>query len=209
MTLEFFPYPLLIGIVILIVILAILWSRKHRLSYLFCFSVFWIYVLLVVNVTLFPMPIPGNGGEMESRQSVIYILSHVNLIPFYYGEYSNLGPFYVFLREIVANIVLTAPFGFGISFIVRFKARNVFYLAVAVGVVIETTQLVLSVVLGSAYRGVDINDVLMNAIGVLIGYGFFRVFSWLYVSITERVKIELKGLFAYVYTVANGGQRPK
>lgn len=82
-------------------------------------------------------------------------------------------------------------------------------MAVAVGVGIETTQLILSVVLGGVYRSVDINDVLMNAIGVLIGYGFFRVFSWLYVANAERVKIKLEGLFAYVYTVANGGQRPK
>jgi glycopeptide antibiotics resistance protein len=34
--------------------------------------------------------------------------------------------------------------------------------------------------IGGAYRGVNINDVLLNAVGVLIGYGIFRVFTWLY-----------------------------
>jgi glycopeptide antibiotics resistance protein len=34
--------------------------------------------------------------------------------------------------------------------------------------------------IGGAYRGVDINDVLLNAAGVLLGYAFFRTLSGLF-----------------------------
>jgi len=36
---------------------------------------------------------------------------------------------------------------------------------------------------------VDVNDVLLNAVGVLLGYGIFRIFAWLYLMITRRFRI--------------------
>ena len=201
--LEFVPFPLLIGLVILILVLVILWHRKYSLSYLFFFSVFCVYLLLVTGVTLFPMPIPDLTGGSEARQSAFYILSRVNPIPFDFGQFANLNPTYVFFREIVANIVLTMPFGFLISFLTPVKPRNIPMLALAVGLGIETIQLVMCLALGMAYRGVDINDALMNALGVLFGYGFFRLFSWLFLAMTKRLKLEHKGLFAYVHTISS------
>ncbi len=198
MWLEFVPFPFLIGLAILIGILAILWQRKYSLSYLFFFSLFGIYLLLVAGVTLFPMPFtPG------FRQPAWMILSRVNLIPFDYHQFWRLDPFFVFLREILANIVLTMPLGFGIRFVTRIKPRAIPWLALGAGVGIETTQLGFSLLLGLAYRGIDINDAIMNGLGVLGGYAGFRLFSWLVVVAIQRLKISPKGLLAYIYTIAS------
>jgi glycopeptide antibiotics resistance protein len=201
--LEFFPFPFLTSLAIVIVLLAILWRRKYSRYYLFFFSLFWLYLLLVVGATLFPIPLPQSAREALSRQSAVYILSRVNLIPFSWNQFNRLNPAYIFRREIIANILLTVPFGFGISFIARIRARHIAWLAPALGLGIETSQLVLCLVLGVYYRGVDINDVLMNTLGVLCGYALFWIFSWLYVAVTARLKIEHKGLFAYVHSVAS------
>jgi glycopeptide antibiotics resistance protein len=201
MWLEFVPFPVLIGLAILIGILAILRRRKSSLSYLFFFSLFGIYLLLVAGVTLFPMPFtPG------FRQPAWLILSRVNLIPFDYHMFWGLDPIFVFLRVILANVGLTMPLGFGISFIARIKGRAIPWLALAAGVRIEATQLGFSLLLGLAYRGVDINDAMMNGLGVLCGYGGFRFFSWLVVATAQHFKINPKGLLAYVHTIASRGE---
>jgi len=202
MTLEFFPFPFLVGILVLCLVLAVLGARKHSLSYLFCFSLFGIYLLLVAGVTLFPMPLPAGGNLIVTGREVSHILSQVNLIPLYYRDFKYLDPVFVFVREIVANIILTMPFGFGLSFVTRVRAKQLPFLALAAGIGIETTQLILCLAVQSSYRGVDINDALVNALGVLAGYELFKVFCRVYVSMTRRFKKEPKGLFAYLLRVS-------
>jgi len=178
--LEFFPIPLNIGLISLAVLLILLRRQGRSFSYRLRFSVFWVYLLAVVGVTLFPMPILNGTGVTLSWKTTADILSRVNLVPFDYSQFKYLNPAYVFLREIVANILLTLLFGFGINFVIRIRARTILWLSLAVGLGIETAQLAMCLLLGSAYRGVDINDSLMNALGVLCGYGLFRIFSRLH-----------------------------
>jgi glycopeptide antibiotics resistance protein len=199
--LEFFPFPLLVGLGILIIILFLLW-RKRSPAYLFCFSVFWLYLLFVVSLTIFPMPLPET---IVARTPVIYILSRVNLVPFNFGGLFDNHPNVIF-QEIFGNILLTIPFGFGIPFLACLKPKNLPWLAIGAGLVIETTQLGFSLLIGGLYRSVDINDVLLNATGVLLGYALFRGFACLYVAISYRINIKQNGLFAYLYEVALCGR---
>jgi len=196
--LEFFPYPLLAGLGILIIVLIFL-RRKRSLSFLFCFSVFWFYSLLVVSLTIFPIPLIQGT---VARSPAAYILSRVNLIPFNYHDLYD-GALNVILLEITGNILLTAPFGFGLPFLMRFKPQNVPWQAIGVGLAIETAQLGFCLLIGADYRTVDITDVLLNAIGVLLGYTLFRGFAYWYVAISDRLKVRQKGLLAFVYEIAD------
>ena len=195
--LAFLPFPLLGGLGILIIILILLW-RKRSPAYLLCFSVFWLYLLLGVSLTIFPMPLPET---IVNRSPVNYILLRVNLVPFNFGGLFDNPPSVIF-KEIFGNILLTVPFGFGIPFLAPFKPKNLPWLAIGAGLVVETAQLGISLLIGGLYRSVDINDVLLNAAGVLLGYALFRGFAWLYVPISDRIKIKQSGLFAYLYEVA-------
>ena len=197
---DFFPFPLLIGVVMLAILLAILWRRKRSPSHLFCFSVFWAYLLLVLRETLFPIPFLGGMDGMRTMQQATFVLSHVNFLPFKYFAFHNK---YVVFREIALNILLTLPLGFGVSFIARLKSRGFLWLAFAAGLVIEIAQLVISLGIGGVYRTVDITDVILNAAGVLLGYGLFRIFARLYLAVTRRLGIEQHGLLACVHDVAS------
>jgi len=106
-------------------------------------------------------------------------------------------------RNFVENILLTLPFGFGISFIAHIKPGNIPWLALAVGLSLETIQFIISLIFKSSFRVIDINDVLLNATGILIGYGFFRLFAFGYLETTQRFGIKHKMLLAYVYEVAS------
>jgi glycopeptide antibiotics resistance protein len=171
--LEFFPFPLLAGLGILLILLVLLW-RKCSLAYLFCFSVFWLYLLLVASITIFPMPLPE---PVAPRDPIQYILSHVNLIPFNFGNLFDNNPNVIY-QEILGNILLTAPFGFGMPFLARFKPKSLPWLVIGPGLAIETAQLGINLLAGGIYRNVDINDVLLNAAGALLGYTLFRGFAF-------------------------------
>lgn len=199
MILEFVPFPLLIGVGVLIIFLIILVRKNCTWFYLFCFSGFWFYLLLIVGVTIFPILIPENISLLVIKQRGAFTLSHVNFIPFRY-----LSPFYahVIVLEIARNILLTTPFGFGINWITKFKPKAMIWVAMAVGFTIETTQLVISLSIAGAYRTVDITDVILNATGVLLGYCLFRVFASLYLTITQRSGTRIGSLTSYLYDIS-------
>jgi len=201
--LDFIPLPLLLGILILGALLAILRKWRFSPSYLFCFSVFWVYLLLVVKETIFPIPVSEVWAGIATKQQAAFILSHVNILPFNYLGFFNT---YAIFQEIGRNILLTIPLGFGISFIARVRPRDILWLSLGVGLAIECTQLAVSLGIGGRYRSVDISDVILNAAGVIIGYGLFRVLAWGYLVRTQRLGIELRGSFAYIYEVASRAQ---
>ena len=191
-----------IGIVFLIIPLVVLWRRKSSFSYILCFTIFGIYLLRAAQEVYFPIEINGFYAD-DMRQEPF--MSQVNLIPFSYGEFGTLETTAVTLMQ---NILLTIPFGFGINFIARTRAKTFRWLAPAVGFGTELGQLAISLMLGYLYRLIDINDVLMNTLGVVVGYGLFRAFAWGYVWMTRRFGIEHRGLSAYVYEVASDHRSP-
>lgn len=186
----------LIGVLLIALIGA--WAKTRNLSYVICAAVFGVYLLFVIDKAFFPIHIAdGFSGMMGSRP----FMSSVNLIPF---KLSNPSEMSLILREFALNVALLVPFGFGVSFLVPLNTKNALKLAPIVGSSIELLQLVISLMIGYAYRVIDINDVILNTLGYLIGYGVFRVFAWVYVALTRRFKIKHAGLSDYVYAVARG-----
>jgi len=81
----FDEYDILIGVGILCILLPIVWWRKHSLSYLLFFLIFWVYLLAVVQAVIFPIAInTGYGGAK--------VTSSINLIPYYFGSCFNHMP---------------------------------------------------------------------------------------------------------------------
>lgn len=171
MRIEFYPYPFLTGLLILVLVILIRWHSKHSWLNLIFASLFGLYFLAVVNLILFPLPLPVAG---EWRQPVSAILARVNLIPFNFGGLFDLHP-NIAIYELGGNILLTVPFGFPIPLLTRVKPPQILWLSLLVGLSTELAQLVTCLIIGRYYRSVDINDVLLNALGALIGSGLFVV----------------------------------
>ncbi len=207
MQLEFFPIPFLCGLGVLCILLVILRRRKQSSSFLFFFSVFWVYLLVVVGMILFPIPLLDPADVYSWRSPARLIFEKINLIPFDYSRYVYVPHMYIFLRDVVANILLTMPFGFGISFFIRVRAKWVPALAILTGVGIETSQLIANLILGLSYRSVDINDSIMNAIGVVLGYVIYRFFAWCYLRIMDKYIPGRHGLWAYLYQICSQAAR--
>jgi len=190
---------------ILIAFLIAQWRRKQGGSAIFCSLVFGIYLLYAVQVTFFPIRVAGDF--VDSMRLNSSWLSDINLIPFYIpqGYLENVDLIQFVWVQFASNILLTMPFGFGVNFVGRFRRKDFLWLPFAVGFGIELSQLFINWILGYSYRVVDITDALLNAVGVLIGYGFFRLFSRVYIAGSSSIHKEPRGLFAYVHEVASRG----
>jgi glycopeptide antibiotics resistance protein len=202
MILDFDILAWVIGIVALLVVLIVLRKREKSLSYLFFFSAFWIYLLLVLKLEIFPIPIAKFDGQ-DTQELLSSMLSSINLKPFYFGHFITIQDIFI---TIIQYLIFAAPFGFGLSFIASFNPKDFLWLSILFGVGIEIAQFIISLVavfLGvwSAEHMVDITDVILNIFGVLLGYGLFRVFAIWYKSLQWSLKS--KGIFAYIQDVAN------
>jgi glycopeptide antibiotics resistance protein len=190
-------WPFAVGAIFLLIVI-LFCRKKYSMSYLICCTIFGIYILTVISKVFFPLDISGTYVDVMRQQPFD---SFINLIPFYFGPYALLGDT---LIGVGLNILLTVPFGFGINFLMKIPPRRFLWVAPALGLSFELTQLAISLILRYPYREIDINDVIFNALGVWIGYLGFRAFAWLYLWVTRRFHIEHGGLSAYVHEVAAG-----
>jgi glycopeptide antibiotics resistance protein len=193
--LPFLPYPFLVGCGLLLILLIHTWRRNHSRPQLLFLGLFWFYLLLAIRQTLFPI-FPGD----DWRQPFSEILSHINLRPFYFG--GLFGPLPHLARlEIIGNILLTVPFGFLLPLVMRIRARHLPWLLLIGGFGFETGQLIINLVFGGNFRSVDINDVILNTTGALVGYGLFRLFGLVIRLVSAHVSKAPTGLWAYVLEV--------
>jgi glycopeptide antibiotics resistance protein len=191
---DFFPYPFWFGIFGLSSFVLINRKRFEKFTLFFMF-VFGFYLLLVIGATLFPVPYAYRQSGFEGLK-----LSRINLIPFNFGRLFNVSSFLI-LWQLLGNILLTIPFGFGINFILSLKPKLIFPLSLLSGLIIEMTQLFCTILLGISYRSVDINDVILNFAGSLLGFGMFYLFAWIYTALFKRLKKEPRGFLLYLLGV--------
>ena len=85
----------------------------------------------------------------------------------------------------------------------RTRKWHFIWLPALVGLSIEGLQLVISLLLGYPYRVIDVNDLIANAAGVLLGYAFFRVFRWAFLELARGARFKPGGWLAYLLEVAS------
>jgi glycopeptide antibiotics resistance protein len=170
---HFFPIPFLIGSALLAGILIIMRLKGRTFKRLWTFLLFGMYILLLIDAVIFPLFLRSGEEPLFSRETLLFTFSHVNWRPFYFGQNIEL---HSILQGLLQNIVMTIPFGFGLNFLRKIEGKEILIWAAGVGFATEISQLLVSLFyMGGPYRGVDINDVLCNAAGVLLGFGLYRL----------------------------------
>lgn len=87
----------------------------------------------------------------------------------------ELGPRSPSFRLMIGNIAAFVPFGLLLPLASRSLRSPIVVLvcAIALSAAIELGQLAVSVGLGYAYRSTDVDDVILNVLGALVGYVLF------------------------------------
>lgn len=130
---------------------------------------------------------------------IAYILILFQLVTYGENEYvgMNLIPFKeifrydygsdLFFRQVVGNILLFVPFGFFVSYYTRIKKiGTMFLMSVISSLVIEVVQYFIG-------RSFDIDDIILNVTGAIIGFGLFVLLD----AIKERLPQIFKKDFFY------------
>ncbi len=145
---------------------------------------FIVYLMLLIRVSIFYFPDTMISGILSSWsvEGFIRHLSYVNFIPF-----KTIGPTlfnpslpWIEVPNMLANIIGFVPLGFMIPYLIPStrKIARILIIGFGVSLALEAVQVV--TILGTG----DIDDVLLNVVGALLGYALFEMVStaWLKVS---------------------------
>jgi len=124
---------------------------------------FALYLVVLVGVAFFPLP----GAPRPGTEGVVPLdlaLSRPDLL----GGW-----------EAQRNVLMTVPFGVLLPLVVRWRYELLLLACVGVTLVIETGQLLGSLAVGWAWRAFDVDDLVNNAVGALLGLGVTgAVLAW-------------------------------
>jgi len=137
-----------------------------------------LYVAWMVGETLFPLPLGGHltAAELDPVQRLFDRLNAPNLVPLRaIRETAALGWGWPAIRLLAGNVLVFVPFGLLLPAIWPRLARlaRVALAGLAFSLAVELSQLAVSLAVGYWYRMTDVDDVLLNVAGVLLGYGVF------------------------------------
>jgi glycopeptide antibiotics resistance protein len=140
-------------------------------------NIFFIYILNVLAITLFPLEINWSGNQEKWIS--------INIVPVFYTlkdvlnitHNSDMHNFMVkfWIRNIFGNLFMLFPLGIILPLLWnnlnRFK--RTLLLGLCLSLSIETIQL-LSGFMGNRGRIFDIDDIILNTIGVALGFVLYR-----------------------------------
>lgn len=161
---TFFTFLILYGIMALIVGMIMLRKRKGLKKILLNYLVVF-YALLLIKITLFPLEI-DKFGDFETFN----IRNFFQIIPFSTIKEMLNSP--VGLIQIIGNILLLFPVPFIGRFIYgeeRINVRRTVFAGIIISVAIETLQMIEDVVTQCINRVFDVDDIILNITGVIIG----------------------------------------
>lgn len=137
-------------------------------------ALFVLYIGWLVSATLFPIPV----REAVIRAEAMGQGLHVSLVPLAsIRETLATGTSFAQLWLIGGNVLTLAPLGFLLPFALPRLAtwRRMAAVAFVVPLCIELAQLGVSLVVGYSYRVTEVDDLLLNFAGVLLGCAMYRV----------------------------------
>ncbi len=135
-------------------------------------ALFVLYLGWVAGATLFPLPVRAGVAELEAAGRHVA----VGLIPLAsIGDVLVNGTPFARVWILGGNVLTLAPFGLLLPFAAPRLATwpRMALAALVFPLGIETGQLAVSLALGYSYRATEIDDVLLNSAGILLGFAAF------------------------------------
>jgi glycopeptide antibiotics resistance protein len=127
--------------------------------------------------TLFPFPYQKELIEIMIEDNLGV---HHNFIPFKaFVDAINMGSLTIAIKQIGGNILLLfMPLGFALPILFPvIKKGKVILTGFLVSLTIELVQAIAGAVMGYNYRSFDVDDLIMNTLGTLIGLLIFNLLA--------------------------------
>ncbi|MBC6309615.1 VanZ family protein [Listeria sp. FSL L7-1582] len=165
---------------IIYVFFLIRWIRKKEPIEKIVFkSCMFMYVTGVVGYTMFP--IMTNSMLIEDTRILRDGATGINIIPF-----ATVWDIYIYsgdldvsqaIFQVVANMIMFIPLGclYPLCSMYKVSWKRMFLLALTLSMSIELLQLLQNILYQAAFKYVDIDDLIWNVSGGMIGYALFRI----------------------------------
>jgi glycopeptide antibiotics resistance protein len=175
---------LLFGLVWFSVIAFLRLKKKKSLVYLLFFTIFYVYLIKVLDYTLF---------QFQSLVLLKYFTPGLMLNGLAAGKSINVIPLITLtlndVKTSLLNILLFIPFGFGLPFITDLRIKRIIGIGALFSIIIELLQLITGLMAKTTFRITDVNDVIFNVIGVASGYVLFVGFVRVYRHVSRNWKL--------------------
>ena len=136
-----------------------------------------LYLGWILSMTFFPLPTDAAIIRSEAAATGF----RANLVPFHtivlQAEYESE---WQKVRQLGGNVLVFAPFGILLPWAAPgfARLRRLLLAGFALSVAIELGQLAVSAGLGYTYRVSDVDDVILNVTGVMLGFAVYRLATW-------------------------------
>lgn len=137
---------------------------KLNLFNIVAFTILYLYFIFLVKETQFDIYI--NNPDMEKELGNVQLGRDINLTPFKDS----------FNKTSLLNVIMFIPIGFLQGFVSKSNWVKTFIIGLSLSSFLEIAQLLVRTYVGFNFRIVDINDLICNTCGALIGFGFLIVF---------------------------------
>ncbi|HBI03399.1 MAG TPA: hypothetical protein DDY49_05150 [Paenibacillaceae bacterium] len=189
--LDFDILGVLIASIPLLFFVIISLIKKNKLINIFVSATFYIYLIALISITFFPIPI--DKAIINDYNNIGLHYSN-NFIPFesIYKILST-NTVEVSAKQILGNLILLLPFGFYLPLI--FKNGCSFWKAIILGltfsVIIELIQFLISAFINFTYRITDVDDIILNTTGCILGFLVYKLSSPLLNTLFNRSSITI------------------
>ncbi len=166
---------------------------KKSMAYLIFFSIFYVYIVKVLDYTLF---------QFQSLILLKQFMPNLILNGQAAGQDLNLIPLITLtpqdLKTSLLNILLVLPFGFGLPFITNYRLKMIVMIGALFSIGIELMQWITGYLAKITFRIADVNDVIFNTVGVAIGYMLFVGFVRVYRRISHNGEKSAHPILRYI-----------
>ena len=168
-----FELAVLLGLILEVIYILISVLKKISYRRIIVTCIFIAYITVLAIVTLFPIVIDDKVEYYGDITWYNYVPSKTII-----GTL-QCGVSLTSLAQLLGNVLMTIPFGVMILMLTKnHKWWRILIISIVFPLSIELTQLFIGLLINNMYRTVDIDDVILNAFGVYIGYGIYKLLPY-------------------------------
>jgi glycopeptide antibiotics resistance protein len=178
---------LLFAVLYLPVLVYLRLARRVAYVRLFLITVFYAYLVGVASKTLFPIFL-DESMRQNLGQNVWTNMNFVPLVRLTLNDW----------KTSFLNIALFFPFGYLLPLLKSYSFRSVVWRGLLTSLGIEALQVIIALLVGFTFRHLDVNDVLFNVMGTILGYGGYVLFAWFVQKLIRKNVLERNAVIDYL-----------
>lgn len=168
-----YELAVILGLIIEVIYIIISLFLKNSPQKIIITCVFIAYITALAIITLFPILIDEKVEYYGNTTWYNYVPCKTIIDSLQYGINKTV------LIQLLGNIIMTIPFGVIVLLLTKNHSWwKILIISIIFSSSIEAIQLIIGCLINNMYRTVDIDDIILNVIGVYIGYGIFYLLPY-------------------------------